>query len=309
VRDPRRATEDTARRPHAASGEAVVVDCANELGETPIWDEAAGLLHWVDVFAGAVYSLDPSGDGVPRRFEHGAELGALAPRARGGLVLATGRALVATDLDGGGAETLVAVEPDRPHNRFNDCRVDPAGRFFCGTKTNGDSGGSSGALHRIDAHLSASVAIADTELANGIGWSPDGTTLYFIDSPLQRLDTYEFDPETGEVGARRTVAVIDPDDGLPDGLAVDAEGGVWVALVKGGMVRRYEPDGRIDAEVRLPVANPTCPGFGGPDLATLYVTTARLRSDPRYADDNPLAGALFALDVGVPGVPSPPFAG
>ena len=201
------------------------------------------------------------------------------------------------------------VEPDRPRNRFNDCRVDPAGRFFCGTKTNGDDGGSGGALHRIDADLSASVAIADTELANGIGWSPDGTTLYFIDSPLQRLDAYEFDPATGEVGDRRTVAEIDPDDGLPDGLAVDAEGGIWVALVKGGMVRRYEPDGRTSAEIRLPVANPTCPGFGGPDLRTLYVTSAHLRTDPRYADDNPLAGALFALDVGIPGVPSPPFAG
>jgi sugar lactone lactonase YvrE len=199
-------------------------------------------------------------------------------------------------------------EPDRPHNRFNDCRVDPAGRFFCGTKTNVDDGGR-GALHRIDADLRASVAIADTELANGIGWSPDGTTLYFIDSPLQRLDAYEFDPATGDVGGRRTVAAIDPDDGLPDGLAVDAEGGVWVALVNGGMVRRYEPDGRTSAEVRLPVDNPTCPGFGAPDLRTLYVTTAHLRSDPRYADDNPLAGALFALDVGVPGVPSPPFAG
>ena len=171
---------------------------------------------------------------MPRRFEHGAELGAVAPRASGGLVLGAGRALVATDLDGGGAETLVAVEPDRPHNRFNDCRVDPAGRFFCGTKTNGDSGGSGGALHRIDADLRATVAIADTGLANGIGWSPDGTTLYFIDSPLQRLDAYEFDPATGEVGGRRTVAEIDPDDGLPDGLAVDAEGGIWVALVKGG---------------------------------------------------------------------------
>jgi sugar lactone lactonase YvrE len=303
----RRATEDTGRRPHVVSGEAVVVDCGNELGETPIWNEAAGLLHWVDIFAGAVWSLDPSG-GAPRRFEHATDLGAVAPRASGGLILAVGRALVATDLDGGGAEMLVEVEPDRPHNRFNDCRVDPAGRFFCGTKTNVDDGGR-GALHRIDADLRATVAIADTELANGLGWSPDGTTLYFIDSPLQRLDAYEFDSATGELGDRRTVAQIDPDDGLPDGLAVDAEGGIWVALVKGATVRRYLPDGGIDTEVRLPVANPTCPGFGGPDLATLYVTSAHLRSDPRYADPDPLAGALFALDVGVAGVPSPPFAG
>jgi sugar lactone lactonase YvrE len=287
--------------------EAVVVDCGNELGEAPIWDEAAALVHWVDTFAGAVWSLDPSG-GESRRFEHGTDLGAVAPRAGGGLVLAAGRALVATDLEGGDVETLVTVEPDRPHNRFNDCRVDPAGRFFCGTKTNVDDGGL-GALHRIEPDLRSTVALADTELANGIGWSPDGTTLYFIDSPLQRLDAYEFDPAIGELGDRHTVAEIDPDDGLPDGLAVDAEGGVWVALVKSATVRRYLPDGRIGMELRLPVANPTCPGFGGPGLSTLYVTSAHLRSDPRYADPDPLAGALFALDVDVPGLPSPPFAG
>ncbi len=287
--------------------EAVVLDCGNELGEAPIWDAAAGLVHWVDTFAGAVWSLDPTG-GEPRRFECGTDLGAVAPRAGGGLVLAAGRALIATDLDGGNPETLVEVEPDRPHNRFNDCRVDPAGRFFCGTKTNIDDGGL-GNLHRIEADLTATVAIADTALANGIGWSPDSAALYFIDSPLQRLDAYEFDPATGDLGARRTVADIDPEDGLPDGLAVDVEGGIWVALVKSSTVRRYLPDGRIDMEVRFPVRNPTCPGFGGPDLETLYVTSAHLRSDPLYADPDPLAGALFALDLGLRGVPSPPFAG
>ncbi len=261
-------------------------------------------MHWVDIFAGAVWSLDPSG-GEPRRFEHGTELGAVAPRASGGLVLAAGRALVATDLDGGDAETLVAVEPDRPHNRFNDCRVDPAGRLFCGTKSNVDEGG--GALHRIDADLSATVAIADTELANGIGWSPDGTTLYFIDSPLQRLDAYEFDPATGEVGGRRTVAEIDPDDGLPDGLAVDAEGGVWVALVKGV--------DRAPLPPRRPHRRRGPPTGREPDLPRLRRPRPRhpLRHQRPPPHRPPLRrrppGALFALDVGVPGVPSPPFAG
>ena len=152
-------------------------------------------------------------------------VGSVVPRERGGLVLAAGRALVATDLDGNGAETLAEVEPDRPENRFNDCRVDPAGRFFGGTKVNDPDVEGRGALYRIGADLSPTVAIADTGIANGIGWSPDGATLYFIDSPLQRIDAYEFDPATGDLGARRTVATIDPEDGLPDGLTVDAEGG------------------------------------------------------------------------------------
>jgi sugar lactone lactonase YvrE len=288
--------------------EAIVVDCGNELGETPVWDEAAGLLHWVDIFAGAVWSLDPA-SGETRHFEHGTVVGSVVPRERGGLVLAAGRALVATDLDGNGAETLVEVEPDRPENRFNDCRVDPAGRFFGGTKVDDPELEGLGALYRIGPDLTPTVAIADTGIANGIGWSPDGTALYFIDSPLQRVDAYGFDPATGDLGARRTVATIDPDHGLPDGLTVDAEGGIWVALVHTGTLRRYAPDGSLEAELRTEVRNPTCPGFGGEGLQTLYVTSAHLRSDPTYADDHPQAGALFALDVGVPGLPIPAFAG
>jgi sugar lactone lactonase YvrE len=295
-------------RARRVGAEAIVADCGNELGETPVWDEAAGLLHWVDIFAGVVWSLDPA-SGEVRHFEHGTVVGSVVPRERGGLVLAAGRALVATDLDGDGAETLVEVEPDRPENRFNDCRVDPAGRFFGGTKVNDPDVEGRGALYRIDPDLSPTVAIADTGIANGIGWSPDGATLYFIDSPLQRIDAYEFDPATGDLGARRTVATIDPDDGLPDGLTVDAEGGIWVALANGWKVRRYAPDGRIDEELGMPVRNPTCPGFGGEGLKTLYLTSAHLRSDPTYADESPLAGALFGLDVGVAGLPEPAFAG
>jgi sugar lactone lactonase YvrE len=288
--------------------EAVVVDCGNELGETPVWDAAAGLLHWVDIFAGRIWSLDPT-DSTTRSFVHGTVVGAVVPRERGGLVLGAERSLVATELDGSGAETLVSLEPDRPENRFNDCRVDPAGRFFGGTMSMRGGAESRGALHRVDPDLTPTVVVPDTGIANGLGWSPDGGTLYFIDSPLQRIDAYEYDPATGELGARRTVAAIDPDDGLPDGLTVDAEGGVWVALVRTGALRRYAPGGALEAELGMPVRNPTCPGFGGPDLRTLYITSAHLRSDPTYADESPLAGALFALDVGVPGLPEPPFAG
>ena len=285
--------------------EAVVVDCRIELGEGPVWDEVAGLLHWVDLFTGTVFSFDPADEGL-RSFVHGGPLGAVAPRAGGGLVLAADKSLVATDLDGGGATTLATVEPDNPLTRFNDCRIDPAGRFFGGTMT---ESGVPGAVYRIGPDLVPEVAIADTGLANGIGWSPDGGTLYFIDSPLQRLDAYEFDPATGEVGACRTVATIDPDGGLPDGLAVDAEGGIWIGFARGSTVRRYSPEGALEEELRLPVRNPTCPAFGGPGLATLFVTSAHLRSNPHYADPSPLAGSLFAFDVGVTGLPAPPFAG
>jgi sugar lactone lactonase YvrE len=288
--------------------ESIVVDCRNELGETPVWDEAAGLLHWVDIFAGAVWSLDPA-SGEARHFEHDTVVGSVVPRERGGLVLAAGRALVATDLGGNGAETLVEVEPDKPENRFNDCRIDPSGRFFGGTKVNDPELEGRGALYRIGPDLQPTVAIPDTGIANGIGWSPDGTTLYFIDSPLQRLDAYDYDLTTGTLGPRHTVATIDEDDGLLDGLTVDAEGGIWVALVRTGTLRRYSPIGTLEAELRTEVRNPTCPGFGGKGLRTLYLTSAHLRTDPTYADPHPQAGALFALDAGVPGLPTPAFAG
>jgi sugar lactone lactonase YvrE len=292
-------------RGRRVGSEAVVVDCRIELGEGPVWDEAAGLLHWVDLFTGTVFSFDPA-TGSTRSFVHGGPLGAVAPRAGGGLVLAADKDLVATDLDGGGATVLATVEPDNPVTRFNDCRIDPAGRFFGGTMT---ENGVPGAVHRIGPDLVPEVVIPDTALANGIGWSPDGRTLYFVDSPLQRLDAYEFDPATGDLGARRTVVTIDPDEGFPDGLAVDAEGGIWIGFARGHTVRRYTPEGHLDQELCLPVRNPTCPAFGGPDLATLFITSAHLRSNPRYADDSDLAGALFALEVGVPGLPSPAFTG
>ena len=280
----------------------------NELGETPIWDEAAGLLHWVDIFAGAVWSLDPA-SGEARHFEHGTVVGSVVPRERGGLVLAAGRALVATDLDGGGAETLVEVEPDRPENRFNDCRVDPAGRFFGGTKVNDPELEGRGALYRIGPDLSPTVAIADTGIANGIGWSPDGATLYFIDSPLQRLDAYEFDPATGDLGARRTVATIDPEDGLPDGLTVDAEGGIWVALVRTSTVRRYSPEGAHRSRTPHPGPQPDLPRLRRRRPADPLPDERPPPHDPHTPTTHPQAGALFALDVGVPGLPIPAFAG
>jgi sugar lactone lactonase YvrE len=295
--------------PHRRSGGSVEVaaELSLELGEGTVWDAAAGLVRWVDIFAGTVFGLDPD-SGERTSFGHPGPVGAVLPRAGGGLVLGAGLELVAVDEEGGGAEVLAAVEPEEPGNRFNDCRVDPAGRLWCGTKSRHDNE-NGGALHRVGPDLRPARVIAGTGIANGLGWSPDGATMYFIDSPTHRVDAYEFDAATGALGGRRTLAGIDPAEGLPDGLAVDAEGGVWVAVFGSGTVRRFGPDGALEAVLELPVRNPSCPAFGGPDLATLYVTTAHLRSNPDYADPDPLAGSLFATDPGVRGRPLPPFAG
>ena len=151
------------------------------------------------------------------------------------------------------------------------------------------------------------IVLPERTISNGIGWSLDGTTMYYIDSITQQVAAFAYDLDSAEVGERQLFAEIDATDGLPDGLAVDAEGGVWVCLFGGGRLRRYAPDGSLDREIVLPLTNPTCPGFGGTDLRTLYVTTARHRLSEEQLAREPLAGALLQLDVGVAGLPANRF--
>ena len=214
-------------------------------------------------------------------------VGSVVPRERGGLVLAAGRALVATDLDGGGAETLVEVEPDRPENRFNDCRVDPAGRFFGGTKVNDPDLEGRGALYRIGPDLSPTVAIADTGIANGIGWSPDGTTLYFIDSPLQRSTPTSSTPRpaTSEPAAPSPPSTPKTASPTASRSTPRAASG-WPLSAPPPSAASPRP-AKSKPNSTSEVRNPTCPGFGGPDLRTLYLTSAHLRTDPQYADAPP----------------------
>jgi sugar lactone lactonase YvrE len=146
-------------------------------------------------------------------------------------------------------------------------------------------------------------------LSNGIGWSPDWTLMYFIDSTTQQLDVFDFDLTAGTLANRRQLAKIDDHDGMPDGLAVDAEGGIWVCLFRGGAIRRYEPDGALSAVIPLPVTDPTCPAFGGPELRTLYVTTARHMLSRDEQEREPLAGMVLSFEPGVAGMPAQPFAG
>lgn len=287
--------------------DAVAVDCGNELGEGPVWDAAAGALLWVDLLGGAVESWNPR-SGEHRRHAHPPPVGAVAPRQGGGRVVAAGRELLALAGDGTVESTLVTVEPDLPSNHFNDCRCDSAGRLWAGTMTADGGAPGTGSVYRIGADLVPRRMIAATTISNGIGWDPTDRWMYFIDSATFRLDAFEFDAASGEVGDRRPVATIDPEDGLPDGLAVDAEGGIWIALFDGGRLHRYTADGTLDAVLELPVRHPTCPAFGGAGMETLYVTSGRYTTAAiSAADTGPAAGALLALDVGVAGVPAVAF--
>ena len=292
----------------------IVLDAGDQLGEGPFWDDLRGELLRVDISRGLVHGWDPS-TGAAWRRECGGEVGAALPRAGAdGLVLAVGRRIVLDEIasrppDARDRDRVLAqVEEDRPGNRFNDCKCDPSGRLWAGTMS-GERAPREASLYRLAPGREIECVISGTTISNGLGWSPAGDRMYFIDSTTHRVDVFDYDAESGEIAGRRPFAAIDQADGLPDGMTVDREGGVWVCLFGGGAVRRYGADGALDAVIGLPVTNPTSAVFGGPDLRTLYVTSARHRLSEEQLTAEPQAGAVLALEPGVTGLPGNRFAG
>ncbi len=283
----------------------LVVDFKSFLGEGPVWDARIGCVAWVDILAGRLHLT--ARDGATRTIQLPSPVGCLVPRASGGWVaaLADGFWAVADD----GATSLLAdVQGDHPDLRFNDGKCDPQGRFWAGTMALDHRAGA-GALYRLDPDRSVHRMVEDVAISNGLDWSLDGRTMYYVDTPTRRIDRFDFDPASGAIAGRRPFVSIDPADGSPDGLTVDAEGGIWLALWDGSRIRRYLPDGTIEREVRLPVSEVTCPAFGGPDLDELYITTAwELLSEEQHARE-PLAGGLFRVRPGIRGRAPTPFAG
>jgi sugar lactone lactonase YvrE len=277
----------------------------DQLGEGSLWDPERGRLLWVDIPAGLVHEWDPVTGSQGERLL-GGEVSAVSLRAAGGLVVAAGKSIRLLEDDA--VRVLIEIEADLPGNRTNDCRCDPEGRLWIGTMARSLERGA-GSLYRLDPDLRLLPVLERTTLANGIGWSPDGALMYFIDTTTQRIDVFDFDRGTGAVAGRRSLTSIDPEAGMPDGLCVDIEGGVWVALWGGGAIHRYDDGGTLDAVIPLPVSNPTCPAFGGADLETLYITSARDSLSAAELAEQPAAGAVLALDPGVRGLPATPFAG
>jgi sugar lactone lactonase YvrE len=275
-----------------------VDDHRSQLGENPHWDAAAGVLQHVDIAAGVLHRVDVRSGGR-EQLALGGEVGFAVPRRSGGLIHGRDRQIVLRDTDGG-ERGVAEVERGEPENRLNDGKADATGRLWAGTMSKRREPGRA-ALYRLDADGELTVALPAQTLANGLGWSPDDEAMYFIDSVEQRVDVLDFDAAAGTLSARRPLCAIDPADGLPDGLTVDAEGGVWVALFGGGCVRRYAPDGALEEVVPLPTSNPTSLAFGGEGLDELYVTTARHKLTPEQLAGEPLAGALLRLRPGVRG--------
>ena len=268
------------------------------LGEGPVWDAGDQALYWVDVPEGRVHRM--AADGSLSSWDTGQPVGAVVPRASGGLVVAVRDGFMALGPASGKLTTLAEVEQDRPENRMNYGACDRAGRFYAGTMAD-DERPEAGALYRLDPDLSVTRLLAGVGISNGIGWSPDDRLMYYIDSHAHRVDVFDYDPATGAIDGRRPFAAVGQGGVVPDGLTVDADGGVWVAVWGGYAVLRHDPGGQVLEALDLPAARVSSCVFGGPDLDRLYITTA--------AGPGESAGALFVCEPGVTGQPSHPFRG
>jgi sugar lactone lactonase YvrE len=289
---------------HADLPVELVLDAHARVGEGPVWDDSSGTLVWVDILSNAVHRYDPATD-RDRAIGVGQPVGAAVLRRDGdGLCLALRDGFGMLDERSGQVEMLAPVEADVPTNRMNDGKCDPGGRFWAGTMPYSPAPGSgAGALYRLDPDLSVTRVVTGVTLSNGLGWSPDGRQMYYIDSMTQGLDTFDFDPSDGSVSNRQRLVTIPRDEGLPDGMTVDADGCIWMALHGSGTVRRYTPDGQLDRVVRVPPNMVTCMAFGGSDLSDLYITTMSEGMSEAAKRAQPLAGALFRCRPGVSGVP------
>ncbi|MFE1290498.1 SMP-30/gluconolactonase/LRE family protein [Streptomyces sp. NPDC058751] len=281
----------------------VAVRAHAALGEGPTWDARAGRLVWVDILGSRIHTYDPASG---RRTASATEqhVGAAKPRAGGGLVvnLRDGVGLYGPPGPDGHAGPFRWLHREPvPGRRGNDAAVAPDGSLWCGTMRYDEAPGG-GTLSRIAADGTVTPVLGDVSVSNGTGWSPDGRRVYYIDSPTRRIDVFDVGDDLLPVG-RRPFATVE--DGFPDGLTVDAEGCVWVALWDGGAVRRYTPDGVLDRVLELPVRRPTACAFGGPDLTDLYITTARTG----LAAPHPMSGSLLVVPGAGKGLPQPEFAG
>ncbi|CAL9329734.1 SMP-30/gluconolactonase/LRE family protein [Streptomyces sp. enrichment culture] len=268
--------------------------------EGPVWSEAWGGLRWLDMLAGDVLSLAPDQSVTRRHID--TVVAAVRPRRGGGAVIGVERGFALEDTNG--TVTVLDSLWSDEGVRMNEGGCDPDGRFYCGSMAY-DGREGAGSLYRLDADGSTTTVLGEVTVSNGLEWSPDGDRAYYADTATGRVDVFDYDRGTGLSG-RRPFASVPDGDGGPDGLTVDAEGGVWVALYGGFSVRRYAPDGTLDEVVELPVSKVTACTFGGPGLDRLFVTTSREHLEP---GSEPEAGALFACTPGVRGVPVREFAG
>lgn len=286
---------------------ACVLDIKASLGECPTWSVDEQALYWIDINAPSLNRFDPA-SGTNTAWPMPQSIGSFALRERGGFVVALRDGIWFVDR-GGALERKVADAPyDPATHRFNDGRADPQGRFWVGSM-NEKRDANSARLYRLGTDLSLTPMLDDMMISNGLGFSPDGRTMYHSDTPPQTVRAYDFDGAGGTLSNGRVFAHFDGDGERPDGAAVDSEGCYWSAFYRGGKLVRLSPQGKRLSEYPVPAMCPTMCAFGGEDLRTLYVTTARQMREAHELALLPQTGGLFSMRVDVAGLPEPKFAG
>ena len=277
-------------------------------GEGPAWDARAGHVLWVDMLADRLHRTTPDGADQVEAFDQ--PVCVAVPRSGGGLALALGDGLWLQDAAGALRQVLAIPQPPAPAGpiRMNDGKCDPAGRLWAGSMAY-DARPGAGALYRLDPDESVHEILRDVTISNGLAWTPDGATMYYIDTPTQRVDVFEIDPVDGSMAGRRAPLDVPAAHGMPDGMTIDDEGCLWIALWGGSAVHRYTPDGVLDTVVELPCTQVTSCCFGGAGLDELYITTSRTGLSDADLVGQPTAGGLFRFRPGTTGPAAVAFAG
>ncbi len=284
-----------------------VLDSRAELAEGPVWDEVERALYWVNIKDREIHRFDPA-TGKDTFWKTPADVGSLALRKNGGMVVALKTGFFFFDPP----DKFTAIaepEPDLPDNRFNDGKTDRQGRFWAGSLYDPDETKPTGGLFRLDADLSCHRMVDGIFASNGLAFSPGSRTMYYADSRQRIVWAWDFDATDGALSNRRVFIELRGGEGVPDGAAVDTDGCYWLTQPPAARVVRYDPRGRVDRVLEMPVSQPTCVAFGGARLDTLYITSAKYRMPAEKLEREPLAGAIFAVRPGVTGLSDARFAG
>jgi len=285
-----------------------LISVQDEVGETPIWIPDEHAIYWIDMEGNAVHRYDPA-TGERADWALDAAVTALGRRASGGWILATKTGLMFWNQETNTTEFIADPTADREAIRFNDIAVDRQGRLLAGTANVQEYDAPDGVIYRLDPDLSLHQIDDGYAVSNGIGFSPDGRTLYVSDSFGNKIVVMDYDTETGTASNRRTFADVPSEEGLPDGLIVDADGFIWNAHWAGSRITRYDPDGKIERRIPMPATNVTCLGFGGAEMNELYITTAWFFMTEEQRQAEPQAGDVFRIKTDVTGLVEPEFAG
>lgn len=278
-----------------------MIDSKSELGEGAIWNYKTGELMWVNINGKILNFYNPQ-TGNNKEMFTGQMIGTVVPTSSGDVLVALTNGIYRFNTKTGSKNRLVNPEKNLPNNRFNDGKCDPAGRFWVGTMSTVDEK-NAGTLYRFDTDSTIYTMIENVSISNGIVWSLDTTKMYYIDTPTQKVVSYDYNNATGEITNKKVAVEVPKEMGSPDGMTIDSEGNLWVALWGGSAVACWNPEtGKLLRTINVPAKNVTSCAFGGNDLSTLYITTARIATTDEELEKFPNAGGVFKCQPGVKGV-------